>query len=949
MTLSVTKNCLFLALAISPVASAQIVTESFETTTYPTDWVRPNDTTAKTEDVTGIMERGPVFGDRQLFINPSSGDSWTYHDTGTAFQPHTTYTLIFYAGCRQNNPYQQGGDLEYGFWSGIPASPMTEPSLAPDLSGGDRINTSVFPEQTLVKVDSYTFTTGSDVSGMGNLVVFFRNLQTTSGRSYIDHVVVDVGSPAQPKPNILWIVAEDMSPHIGPYGNTYATTPNLDTFSDTALRYNHAWSNAPVCSAARSTLITGMYGTTLGVNFHRSADKITPPDFVKFYPRLMQEAGYYTSNNSKTDYNAAFTSGEEWKEGWNDSGNSAHWRNRPAGMPFLSVFNLAQPHEGSINDFSSLSEIHHDPNTVPLPECHPDTTTIRQQWAHHFDTIQEMDTSFQNYLQQLKDDGLDDDTIVFFYSDHGSSMPGYKRYVGNRGQQVALLIHIPDQFAHLRPPAYSEGGATNELVSFVDFAPTLLSLAGNEEPDWHQGRAFLGAHQEAAPSYLYGYADRFDERTWVTRSVHDGRYVYIRNYRPDQPHGLHTEYAYTETFIGEWQSMFHNGELTPEQSHYWTPQGSEQLYDLLSDPDEVRNLANSPEHQTKLVELRAAHLAWRAQHPDAGLLKEGIMYELADSQSMDVWSLLQDATHYPTDLPDTLDRASMGDNSDIATLFTRLSHAHQSVRHWALIGLMLHGRDTVRTHEASILTTMADPSFWVRMTAAHVLATHGNATNQSAALDLLFVEGAKAASNTSEERKVMYALHCLDQVPYIPASRRDDINTLQNSTSWTKNFRRHMWYSYYEQYNNPLLTFRHTHGLDRFGVDDHDNPSGDGIDNLTRFAFNLSPNEGDLLESAAPRVLAPGGTAGLPRISHNVATSEVNYEFIRRIDVADSQDEGVYPTPNIRYQPQSSTDLINWFTDQTAESVSPINSEWERITLSLPTSEKSFHRVNITH
>ena len=265
--------------------------------------------------------------------------------------------------------------------------------------------------------------------------------------------------------------------------------------------------------------------------------------------------------------------------------------------------------------------------------------------------------------------------------------------------------------------------------------------------------------------------------------MHDGRYVYIRNYRPDQPHGLHTEYAYTETFIGEWQSMFHNGELTPEQSHYWTPQGSEQLYDLLSDPDEGRNLATSPEHQTKLVELRAAHLAWRTQHPDAGLLKEGIMYELADSQSMDVWSLLQDATHYPTDLPDTLDRASMGDNSDIATLVTRLSHAHPSVRHWALIGLMLHGRDTVRTHEASILTTMSDPSFWVRMTAAQVLATHGNATNQSAALDLLFVEGAKAASNTSEERKVMYALHCLDQVPYIPASRRDDINTLQNSTS----------------------------------------------------------------------------------------------------------------------------------------------------------------------
>ena len=761
------------------------------------------------------------------------------------------------------------------------------------------------------------------------------------GDSWLD-VTGSSGGIADPgQPNILWLVAEDMSPTIGPYGDRYAITPNLDAFSATALRYERAWSNGAVCSAARSTLITGMFGNTTGVNFHRSLTKASPPSFLKFYPQLMQEAGYYTSNNAKTDYNMSAPGGNA---GWNANGGSAHWRNRPAGKPFLAVFNYGQTHEGQVDGGGTGP---HDPAGVPLPECHPDIPSARQQWANHYNDITSMDAAIQTRLDQLAADGLADDTIVFFYSDHGSGMPGYKRYVGNRGQQVALLVRFPEKYAHLAPPGYTEGGSTDELVSFVDFPPTLLSLAGVEPPSWHHGRAFAGQHRDDPPDYLHGYADRFDERTWLTRSVHDGRYVYIRNYRPDLPHGLHNEYAFSQTFIGEWQSMFHHGGLTPEQAHHWMPQGPEELYDLQTDPDEVRNLAGDPGHQAKLAELRDAHRAFRDQYPDAGFLTEGILFDRAEDSGLTQYDLLRDPTHYPPELVDTMDRASIGDGSDVPTLVSRLTHIHPSVRHWALIGLMLQGRETVRANEPAISARMSDRDFWVRATAAQVLGTHGSAGAQATALGYLFAEGAGPTGTGQNHRRTLFALRSLDELPLIPESYRFDINTLQNNTFETQSFRRHMWYGYYEQYSNPLLEFRHLHGLDRFGADDLGNPSGDGISNLMKFACNLAPEEGDLLVPASPRSLPPGGSAGLPVLFHDEADGRRMFQYLRRIPAPDSSDTDVRPTPNISYFLERSPGLSGWTDDDAPEEVAPIDSEWERVSLPVPGLGTGFRRLRV--
>lgn len=759
-------------------------------------------------------------------------------------------------------------------------------------------------------------------------------------------LTVNTGTPSE-KPNILWLVAEDMSPNLGCYGDANAISPNLDQFATRSFRYNHAWSNAPVCSAARSTLITGMYGNTIGVNFHRKSSNATPPDFLKFYPRLMQELGYYTSNNSKTDYNMSSPGGSA---GWNANGGNAHWRNRPAGQPFLSVFNYGQTHEGNVNNNGTGP---HNPNNLVLPECHPDIPSVRQQWANHYNDITNMDAAVQNRLNELTADGLADDTIVFFYSDHGSSMPGYKRYVGNRGQQVALLVHIPEKFAHLRPPGYSEGGNTDELVSFVDFAPTLLSLAGSQPPSWHHGRAFLGAHYEEAPAYLHGYADRFDERTWLARSVHDGRYVYIRNYRPDLPHGLHNEYAFAQTFIGEWQQMFHHGQLTPETAHHWTPQGAEELYDLHQDPDEVRNLAHSPTHQDIIDELRTAHLDFRDRFPDAGFLKEGILFDLKDSTGLSEYDLIRTSSHYPQDdLHTIMDLASFPDISAPAEITPFLSHAHPTIRHWGLIALKLKGRGTVRTFETEIFSLLSDSSHWVKNTAAQVLATHGSPANQITALNLLFNDGAGPAGNSQNERETLFSLTCLDELPYIPESHRQTINTLQNSTTWTKNHRRHMWYGYYEQYNNPLRRWRHLHGLNPYGLDDGKTSSSDGTPNLLKFAGNLAPDEGDLSQRIEHPYLLTNPesgeftTSGLPSLIPNPDTGQLEFHFLRRLPQADSTNTNVRPTPNLSFIPEISNDLGHWTENEGAATVTPITSEWERVTLSLqPDNLNAFFRI----
>lgn len=323
-----------------------------------------------------------------------------------------------------------------------------------------------------------------------------------------------VGLPAlaADRPNVLWIISEDTGPEIGCYGDAYADTPNIDRLAAEGLRYDFCWSNAPVCAPARTTLISGLYPTSTGAEHMRSL--VSLPAGMKMFPQYLREAGYFTTNARKEDFNLE-KPGELW-----DVKNDADrpWTKRPEGKPFFSVINIPTSHESQIRKRPHTPV--HDPAKARVPAYHPDTPEVRRDWAQYYDKLTEMDGEVGDILARLDADGLKDDTIVFYFGDHGSGMPRHKRWPFDSGLHVPLVIRIPEKFKDARPADYKPGGSTSRLVSFVDFAPTLINLAGvhhlnldgSGQPDQFQGRAFLGPGADKPNEFLHGFRGRMDER-----------------------------------------------------------------------------------------------------------------------------------------------------------------------------------------------------------------------------------------------------------------------------------------------------------------------------------------------------------------------------------------------------------------------------------------------------
>ncbi|MCD6288842.1 MAG: sulfatase, partial [Candidatus Hydrogenedentes bacterium] len=340
------------------------------------------------------------------------------------------------------------------------------------------------------------------------------------------------------RPNILWIVSEDNSPYLGCYGDEQALTPRLDRMAAEGVRYRNAFANAPVCSAARSTLITGMYATSLGVHNHRS--KVAIPDQFRYYPEYLRDAGYYCTNHSKTDYNIPRQSTAAWDE----SSNKAHYKNRPPGQPFFAVFNIGTSHEGQLTEKAVASrrkkgllppKTRIAPEDVKLPPYYPDTPAVRRDWSIYYDNMTLMDKEVGDILDELEREGLAEDTIVFYYSDNGGALPRGKRNIHDSGTRVPLIIRFPKKWAHLAP--VEPGGWVEQPVSFVDFPATLLSLAGAPIPKQFEGRAFLGDQTAPPRDHVFLYRGRMDERYDTVRAVRDRQYRYIRNYSPHRPWG----------------------------------------------------------------------------------------------------------------------------------------------------------------------------------------------------------------------------------------------------------------------------------------------------------------------------------------------------------------------------------------------------------------------------
>jgi uncharacterized sulfatase len=552
-------------------------------------------------------------------------------------------------------------------------------------------------------------------------------------------------------PNILWITSEDNGPELGCYGDEYATTPHIDALAARGLRYLNAWSTAPVCAPARTTIISGIYPPSTGSQHMRSQSVL--PASMKMYPQFLRELGYYCSNNSKEDYNLS-------KPGqvWDESSRKAHWKNRQPGQPFFAIFNHTVSHESQLRKRPHKAV--HDPAGVRVRAYHPDTPEVRQDWAQYYDKLTEMDEKVGQNLKELEEAGLADDTIVFYYGDHGSGMPRSKRWPYNSGLHVPLIVHIPDKYRHLVPADYGSGKTTDRLVGFIDLAPTLLSLTGIKPPSWMQGHAFMGAHEATEQSYLFGFRGRMDERVDMVRAVRDKRYVYIRYYMPHRIYGQHVAYMFQTPTTRVWKDLYDQGKLESPQTLFWERKPMEALYDLQKDPDEVNNLAQSPEHQNILRRLRRAQRGWARNIRDLGFLPEGEIHQRA--QGMTPYEMGHDAQLYPfRRIFPMAELASSSEPGSVDTLDKGLKDSDSAVRYWAAMGLLIRGKPAVEKAHDNLQAALDDASPNVRIMAAEALGKYGPPSVLPKCLDVLM----EAASLENQSVHVsILALNALDQL-----------------------------------------------------------------------------------------------------------------------------------------------------------------------------------------
>lgn len=437
-------------------------------------------------------------------------------------------------------------------------------------------------------------------------------------------------SPA--RPNILWLTCEDMSANLASYGDRNAgprtvPTPTIDRLVREGVRYTGMYSTAGVCAPSRSAIISGMYQTSIGTQHMRTNtvslkrpeipnyDAVPPAD-VKCFTEYLRAAGYYCTNNSKTDYQFGNP-----VTAWDENSTKAHWRGRPnKGQPFFSVFNFMVTHESQVWARAD-KPLRVDPAKLKLPPYYPDTPIIRRDLARYYDNIMVMDSLVGGILKQLEDDGLLENTIVMFYSDHGAGLPWYKRELYERGTHVPFVVRFPGK--------RSAGTTDTDLHSFVDFAPTMLALAGVPVPKHMQGQAFLGTQKAKAPRQaIFSARDRMDEHYDMVRAMRDGRYRYVRNFMPDKPNYQDIAYRKQMPLMQEILRLREAGQLTGIPARWFQTKPVEELYDLQTDPYELDNLAARPEQQARLRQMRHALADWMTEIGDKGALPEREMVTL---------------------------------------------------------------------------------------------------------------------------------------------------------------------------------------------------------------------------------------------------------------------------------------------------------------------------------
>ncbi|MBX2874297.1 MAG: sulfatase [Saprospiraceae bacterium] len=443
------------------------------------------------------------------------------------------------------------------------------------------------------------------------------------------------------RPNILWLVAEDLSPFIPSFGDSTIQTPNISRLAAEGVCYDNFYSPSPVCAPSRAAISTGMYPTRIGANHMRTGPwyagnisdeeaaertkfmpegisfyEALPPPGVKMMSEVLRGAGYYCTNNAKMDYQFRPT-----VMAWDESGRQAHWRNRDANQPFFAVFNFEVTHESRIWRKAEDS-LWVDPNlSVPIPPYLPDTEVGVKDVRRMYSNIREMDYQVGEILQQLEEDGLLESTIIFWYTDHGGPLPRHKRLLYDSGLKVPLVIRFPEkQLAQTR---------NDDLLSFIDLAPTTFSLAGITPEVELDGKAFLGPQATREKRrYIRAAADRFDAQYDTNRAIRDKRYKYIRYYQPEKSMFLPVAYREQMAIMRELHRLEESGEITDIQAQWFRPQKpKEELFDTQSDPHEIKDLAQDPAYKDILAELSAECDRWVNSFEDTGMMPEKDLIE----------------------------------------------------------------------------------------------------------------------------------------------------------------------------------------------------------------------------------------------------------------------------------------------------------------------------------
>lgn len=439
--------------------------------------------------------------------------------------------------------------------------------------------------------------------------------------------VQGIAQQPQRHPNILWISTEDMSPHLGCYGDKVARTPNIDRLASQGIRYTNVFTTAAISAPCRAGIITGMYQTSIGCMHMRTTSyrrvvenpvefTAVPPHYVKAFTEYLRTAGYYCTNNSKTDYQ--FAKDPVPASIWDECSRTAHYRNRPdKNQPFFAVFNWTGTHE---SQNWNISNVRTDPAKVEVPPYYPDNDIVRRNLAKMYDNIAKLDSVVGVLLTELEKEGELNNTIIFFWGDHGDGLPRAKRWLYDSGLNIPLIIKFPGNA--------NAGKVDDRLISSIDLGPTVLSLAGIPVPAHMQGRPFLGNQNTAPRDAVYAARDRVDESYDMIRSVRTKNFLYIRNYYPNEPYPIWVPYLHNMPIYKEMLRLDAEGKLTGPQKSWMTySRPPEELYDVKADPFQIRNLANDPKYRQVLEELRGKHEKWTRETGDMGHLNEPEMIE----------------------------------------------------------------------------------------------------------------------------------------------------------------------------------------------------------------------------------------------------------------------------------------------------------------------------------